>query len=87
MRREELHGRVERQQFSLETSEQAAGQAMKKAYSWLMIQSNILFDLFERFYDLMECSWNCATCATSSPWPRNCTSAVPPRCWASRNRR
>ncbi|CAI8726242.1 hypothetical protein EMIT0P294_120050 [Pseudomonas sp. IT-P294] len=59
---------------------------MKKAYSWLMIQSNILFDLFDRFNDLMEFSWNCVTCATSSPSPKNCISAAPPRCWASRSR-
>ncbi|CAI8948775.1 hypothetical protein EMIT0P100_40222 [Pseudomonas sp. IT-P100] len=76
-----------RQQFSRQTSGQAAGQAMKKAYSCLMIQSNILFDLFKRFCDLMGFSWNCVTCATSLPSPKNCTSAAPPRCWASRNRR
>ncbi|CAI8989910.1 hypothetical protein EMIT0P43_80246 [Pseudomonas jessenii] len=82
-----LHGRVGRQQFSRWTSEGAAGQAVKKAYSWLMIQSNILFDLFDSFYDLIGFPWNCVICATSSPSPKNCISAAPHKCWVSPSHR
>ncbi|CAI8885286.1 hypothetical protein EMIT043CA1_20257 [Pseudomonas brassicacearum] len=61
-------------------------QAMKKAYSRLMILSNILFDLFKTLYDLLDCPWNCDTCVTSSPLPKNCISAVPRWPWASPSR-
>ncbi|MNT52650.1 hypothetical protein D3C72_1896840 [compost metagenome] len=64
-----------------------ACQAVKKAYSWLMIISNILFDLFKRFYDLLELPWNCVTCATSSPSPKSCILAGRRRTWGSPNRR
>ncbi|CAI8831086.1 hypothetical protein EMIT0P260_20280 [Pseudomonas sp. IT-P260] len=60
---------------------------MKKSYSWLMFLSNILFDLFDSFNDLMGCPWNCVICATSSPSPKNCISAAPHRCWGSLSHR
>ncbi|MNC50842.1 hypothetical protein D3C75_1001080 [compost metagenome] len=63
-----------------------ACQAVKKAYSWLMIISNILFDLFKRFYDLLELPWNCATCVTSLLSPKSCILAGRRRTWGFLNR-
>ena len=59
---------------------------MAKEYRWLTILSNILFDLFDRFYDLIGLLWNCAIYATSSLLPKNCTSPVERRncTWSSR---
>ncbi|CAI8889168.1 hypothetical protein EMIT048CA2_20236 [Pseudomonas chlororaphis] len=78
---------MERQRFSRGTSGGAQPvRQWKKAYSWLMFLSNILFDLIDMFHDLMRRSWNCVTCVTSSRWPKSCISAAPPRFWASPNR-
>ncbi|CAI8885758.1 hypothetical protein EMIT0P176_30170 [Pseudomonas sp. IT-P176] len=84
--RRKIMGEWRNSSFHGGPQECTAGQAMKKAYSWLMFLSNILFDLFKMFYDLMEFSWNCAICATLSPSPKNCISAARHRCWASPSR-